>query len=121
MPSTLFTAAIDIFVIAGVAAVATAILNPKNAPFKISLGAEYDDDSLLAPETNDAGGTQEQHQSTLHKRANDNKKTLTVNVNEIIGTPPFESAHGTASHPHISAIVDWNYEVNASLGGDARK
>ena len=89
MPSTLLTAASDICVIAGVAAVATAAIHSKIAPFTISLGAEYDDDSLVAAETNDAVGTSGQHQSPLQPYADDgDKKALTVTVNEVAVTPP---------------------------------
>ena len=93
MPSTLLTAATDVFVIAGVAAVATAALNSKITPFKISLGAEYDDGPLVAVETDDVV-TPGQHQSLLQKYADDNKETLTVNVNEVAVTPPLEEMQG---------------------------
>ena len=86
MSSTLLTAATDICVIAGVAAVATAAINSKFAPFKTSLGAEYDDDSLVAAETT---GTPGQHQSPLQPYADDDdKKALTVTVTEVAVTPP---------------------------------
>ena len=89
MPSTLLTAATDICVIAGVAAVATAAINSKIAPFTISLGAEYDDDSLVAAETNDAVATPGQPRSPLQQYADDDdKKALTVTVTEVAVTPP---------------------------------
>ena len=88
MPATLLTAASDILVIAGVAAVATAALSSKDAPFKISLGAEDDDDnSLVASETNDAIGTLEKRQSTLWKHADGDKKMLIVDVDTVAVTP----------------------------------
>ena len=87
MPATLLTAASDILVIAGVAAVATAALSSKDAPFKISLGAEYDDNSLVAFETNDAIGTLEKRQSTLWKHADGDKKMLIVDVDTVAVTP----------------------------------
>ena len=87
MPATLLTAASDILVIAGVAAVATAVLSSKDAPFKISLGAEYDDSSLVASETNDAIGTLEKRQLTLWKHADGDKKILIVDVDTVAVTP----------------------------------
>lgn len=88
MSATLLTAASDILVIAGVAAVVTAALGSNEAPFKISLGAECDDNSLVASETNDAIGTLEKRQSSLWKHADDDKNMLIVNVDEVAVTPP---------------------------------
>ena len=87
MPATLLTAASDILVIASVAAVATAALSSKDAPLKISLGAEHDDNSLVASETNDAIGTLEKRQSTLWKHAGGDKKMLIVDVDTVAVTP----------------------------------
>lgn len=97
MPSTLLTAATDICVIAGVAAVATAAINSKIAPFTISLGAEYDDDSLVAAETDDAVATPRQPQSPLQQYADDDddKKELTVTVTEVAVTPPLAEMEGS--------------------------
>ena len=98
MPSTLLTAATDICVIAGVAAVATAAINSKIAPFTISLGAEYDDDdSLVAAETDDAVATPGQPQSPLQQYAHDDddKKELTVTVTEVAVTPPLAEMEGS--------------------------
>ena len=86
MPATLLTAATDVLVIAGVAAMATAAFTSKDAPFRISLGAEFDDNSLVASETDDAVGTLEKHQSALRKHADGDKKMLTVDVATV--TPP---------------------------------
>lgn len=94
MPSTLLTAATDIFVIAGAAAVATVALNSKKAPFRTSLGAEYDDDSLVAAEINDAVGTPEQQQLPLQKHADDDKKAPIVTVTEVAVTPPVAEMQG---------------------------
>ncbi|KAF6240006.1 hypothetical protein HO173_001614 [Letharia columbiana] len=94
MPSTLLTAATDIFVIAGAAAVAAAALNPKKAPFRTSLGTEHDDDSLIAAETNDAVSTPEQQQSPLEKHADDDKKAPTVTISEVAVTPVAEMQGG---------------------------
>ncbi|CAF9903109.1 MAG: hypothetical protein ALECFALPRED_000134 [Alectoria fallacina] len=94
MPSTLFTAATDILVIAGAAAVATAALSSKKAPFRTSLGAEYDEDSPLAIEFRDAVGLPEQQQSTLQKLTDDNKKAPTVTVTEVVVTPPAVEMEG---------------------------
>lgn len=85
MPSTLLTAATDIFVIAGAAAVATAAINSKRVPFMTSLGAEHDDDSLLAAETSD---THKLRQSPFQKHADNEKKAPTVTVKEVAVTPP---------------------------------
>lgn len=92
MPSTLLTAATDIFVIAGAAAVAAAALKP--APFRTSLGTEHDDDSLIAAETNDAVSTPEQQQSPLEKHADDDKKAPTVTISEVAVTPVAEMQGG---------------------------
>lgn len=94
MPSTLLTAATDIFVIAGAAAVATAALKSRKAPFRTSLGAEYDEDSRVAAETDDAVGTPEQQQSLLQKHADVDKKAPTVTVNEVAVTPPVAEMQG---------------------------
>lgn len=91
MPSTLLTAATDIFVIAGAAAVAAAALKPT---FRTSLGTEYDDDSLIAAETNDAVSTPEQQQSPLEKHADDDKKAPTVTISEVAVTPVAEMQGG---------------------------
>ena len=88
MAATLLTAATDILVIAGVAAVATAALSSKDATFKISLGDEYDDDSLIASETDDAIGTVEKRQSNLWKHADGDKKMLIVNGDTVAVPPP---------------------------------
>ena len=88
MSSTLLTAATDIFAIAGVAAVATAALNSGKGPFRTTLGADYEDDSLLAPETKYANGTPRQQQSPLQKHADSDSKAPTVTVNEVAVTPP---------------------------------
>lgn len=88
MPSTLLTAATDIFVIAGAAAVATAALNFEKAPFRTALGAEYEDDSLLTPETKYAISTPRQQQSPLQKHADYDSKAPTVTVREVAVTPP---------------------------------
>ena len=94
MSSTLLTAATDIFVIAGAAAVATAAYNSKIPPFKTSLGAGYDDDSLLAAETNNATGTPGQHRPPLQKNADNDNKAITVHVTEIAVTPPLVELQG---------------------------
>ncbi|CAD6573703.1 MAG: hypothetical protein ASARMPREDX12_006210 [Alectoria sarmentosa] len=94
MPSTLFTAATDILVIAGAAAVATAALSSKKAPFRTSLGAEYDENSPLAIEPRDTVGLPEQQQSTLQKVADDDKKAPTVTVTEVAITPPVAEMEG---------------------------
>ena len=89
MSSTLLTAATDIFVIAGAAAaVATAALNSEIGPFRTTLGAEYEDDSLLAPETKHAISTARQQQSPLQKHVDYDSKAPTVTVNEVTVTPP---------------------------------
>ena len=94
MPSTLLTAATDIFVIAGAAAVATVAVRSRKPSFTTSLGTEYDDDSLLAAEINDAVGTPEQQQIFLQKHVNDDKKALIVTVDEVVVTPPVAEMHG---------------------------
>ena len=86
MPSALLTAATDIFVIAGAAAVATAALNSKKPPFRTSLGG--DDDSLLAAEIDKTVGMPELRQSSLQKHADDDQKAPIVSVNEVAVTPP---------------------------------
>ena len=88
MHSTLLTAATDIFVIAGAAAVATAALNANKARFRTSLGANYDDDSLLAAETNDVIGIPELQRSPVRKHTDNDKKAPIVTVTEIAVTPP---------------------------------
>ena len=88
MPSTLLTAATDILVLAGVAAVAAAALSSKDAPFKISLGAEYDDDSLVASEIG-TGDTLEKRQSTHWKHAQGDKKMPFVGVDTVAVKPPW--------------------------------
>lgn len=91
MPSTLLTAATDIFVIAGVAAVASAAINSKRVAFTTSLGAEHDDDSLLAAETSNAVLLR---QSPLQKRADNGRKGPTVTVEEVAVTPPVTEMEG---------------------------
>ena len=96
MPSTLLTAASDICVIAGVAAVATTALNFRLAPFKVSLGVEYDDDLLIAAEINNAVGIPRQHESSpLEEYADEDKEMLTVSVNEVAVTPPLAEMEGS--------------------------
>ena len=85
MPATLLTAATDILVIAAAAAVATAALSSKDAPFKISLGAEYDDNSLVASETT---GILEKCLSTRWRHANGDKKMPIVDVDTVAVKPP---------------------------------
>lgn len=87
MPTTLLTAATDIFVIAGAAAVATAALNSKRPSFTTTLGADYDD-TPLATETHNAVGVPELQQSLFQKHADDDKKTPIVSVSEVVVTPP---------------------------------
>lgn len=87
MPCTLLTAASDVLVLAGAAAVATAVLNSKNAPFRTSLGTEFEDDSLVPADIDDAIGTHEQQPSTLQEHARRDKKAPTVTVTEIAVTP----------------------------------
>ena len=94
MPSILLTAATDIFVIAGAAAVATTALSSRRAPFRTSLGTEYDDDSLLADETDDAISTSEQQQSPLFKLVDNDKKSPIVTVSEVVVTPPLAELQG---------------------------
>ena len=94
MHSTLLTAATDIFAIAGAAAVATVALNSSKARFRTSLGANYDDDSLLAAETNDAIGIPELQQSSVQKHADNDKKAPIVTVKEIAVTPPVAEMQG---------------------------
>lgn len=90
MSSTFLTAATDIFVLAGAAAaVATAALKSEKSPFRTTLGAEYEDDSLLAPETKYyVSGTPRQQPSPLQKHADVDSKTPIVTVNEVAVTPP---------------------------------
>ena len=88
MPATLLTAATDILVIAGVAAVATAALRSKDAPFKISFGAGCGGNSLVASETNDAIGILEKRLSTPWKHANSDKKMPIVDVDTAAVKPP---------------------------------
>ena len=88
MPSSLLTAATDIFVIAGAAAVATAAFKPQFMSFETSLGAEYDEDSPVAIETNDAISAPEQCQSPLEEVAGYDKKAPIVTVTEVAVTPP---------------------------------
>ncbi len=88
------TAASDIFVIASAAAVATVALNSKIATLKISVGSEYDEDSLVGAEANDSVGTLGQHRPPLQKNADDNKKAPTVTVTEVAVTPPLTEIQG---------------------------
>ena len=88
MPSSLLTAATDIFVIAGAAAVATAAFKPQCAHFETSLGAEYDEDSPVAIETNDAVSAPEPCRSPLEEIADDDKKAPIVTVSEVVVTTP---------------------------------
>ena len=57
------------------------------ASFRTSLGAENDDDSLLAGETNNTAGIPELQQSTLQKHVDNDKKAPIVTVNEVAATP----------------------------------
>lgn len=88
MPSTLLTATTDIFALAGAAAVATAVLNSNKGLFRTTLGAEYEDDSLLDSETNYTTGTPQRPLSPLQKHADDGSKAPTVTVTEVAVTPP---------------------------------
>lgn len=94
MPSTLLTAATDIFVIAGAAAVATVALNPKKALFRTSLGAECDDDSPVTAEISDAVGTPEQQELPVLQHPDDDKKAPIVTVNEVAVTPTVVEMQG---------------------------
>ena len=94
MSSTLLTAATDIFVIAGAAAVATAAYSSTIPSFQTSLGAGYDDDSLLVAETNNATGTPGQYRPSLQEKADNDNKAVTVHVTEIAVTPPLVELQG---------------------------
>ena len=104
MHATLLTAATDILVIAGVAAMATAALNCKDAPFKVSLGVEYDDNSLVATETDDAIGTLRKLQPALSKPVDGNQKTLSVDVDMAAVMPPLVEIQASDLIAHAKAI-----------------
>ena len=89
MSSIILTAATDIFVMAGAAAVATVALKSQKASFRTTLGADYDDDSLVSWENReDAVGTPQRQGSSLQHHVDDDKKEPTVTVNEVAVTPP---------------------------------
>ena len=94
MPSALLAATTDILVIVGAAALATAVLNPNEGPFRTSLGAEYQDDSPLAAETDDAIEMPEKQQLRLRRHADHDKKAPIVTVTEIDVTPPAAEMQG---------------------------
>ena len=119
MTATLLTAATDILVIAGVAAVATAALSSKDAPFKTSLGAEYDDNSLVASEINDAVGSLENCQSPFGKLADGDKKMLTVNVDTVAVTPPLLETQESDLIARAEAIHMPNHQLSTTTAAFA--
>lgn len=103
--------------IGGAAALATARPQLQNGCIEILSGVEYDDDSLVAAELNDALGTPKQQQSLLQSHANDDKKAPTVTVNEVAVTPHVAemlgvtSLQGPKQHESQSRAIDNSYKL----------
>ena len=90
MSSIILAAATDILVMAGAAAaVATVALKSQKASFITTLGADYEDDSLVSSEIReDAVGTPQPQGSSRQCHVDDDKKAPTVTVEEVAVTPP---------------------------------
>lgn len=89
MSSIILTAATDIFVMAGAAAVATVALRSQKVSFVTTLGTDFDDDSLVSSENGeDAVGTPQLQASSFQHHVDDDKKAPTVTVDEVVVTPP---------------------------------
>ena len=89
MSSIILTAVTDIFVMAGAAAVAIVALRSQKASFITTLGADYEDDSLVSSENReDAVGTLQRPGSSLQHHVDDDKKAPIVTVDEVTATPP---------------------------------
>ena len=85
MSSIILTAATDIFVIAGAAAVATVALKHQKASFRTTLGVDDDDESLVSSvNREDTVDTRQRQESSI----DDEKKAPTVTVDEVAATPP---------------------------------
>ena len=89
MSSIILAAASDILVIAGAAAVATVALKSQKASFITTLGADYEDDSLVSSEDREnAVGTPQRQEPSLQHHVDDDKKAPIVTVDEVAVTPP---------------------------------
>ena len=96
MSSIILAAATDVLVIAGAAAVVTAALKSQKASFRTTLGADFDDDSLvLTEDREDAVGTPQRHGSSLQHHVDDDKKAPIVTVDEVAVTPPMVETLGS--------------------------